>query len=1139
AGAAQEAAGQTISTFLGSLGSALAIFGAQIFLFYLLRNKFTRIYRPKTYLVSEKDRTTPPPGGLWRWVVPVFRTSSAELISKCGLDAYFFLRYLQMLLKIFVPTAVLFLPILIPMNHAYRGAKTIKGLDKLGWQNYDPAHTDRFWTHLVLACTLLIWTFYVITTELRGYIRVRQAYLTSPQHRLRASATTVLVTSIPRKWLTYEALDGLYDVFPGGIRNIWINRNFDELNEKVNLRDKLARMLEGAETALVKKAKAKQMEMKKKEEKEAGKKRSKPEKARLRAERDSAGLRMAEEGGVSSGNPHQAHTLDETLGITSDSSSEQEETVNTERSKALPIPIIGQGLGTIGHGLGAMGQGFTKFGKNIVGEVMNVPKAVNDRLDAVNDGYVVDGPADFNTDRTLSTSQNPQDTVRTVVPVDKLLSIFSKRPKDEDEVKEQYPVAFNEEFADDQGLDADPEWKKYLSDKDRASTRLPLFGLSWLPHMPSWTGIGKKVDLIYYCRKELARLNLEIEQDQQEPEKYPLMNSAFIQFNHQVAAHMACQSVSHHVPLHMAPRIVEIAPDDVIWDNLSIKWWERLLRVGVVFLLISGLIIAWVLPVSFTSAISNLSWLGTQYKSLSWILKMPKWLISALQGVLPFALLGILLALLPVILRLASRLQGVHTGMAVELSVQGYYFGFLFVQVFLVVTISTSIYKLIPEISQNPTRIAEILAQNIPRASDYFFSYMLLQALSVSAGSLAQIGTLVLWFLWRPIADNTARQKFNRQLRLPNVRWGTFFPVYTNLACIGLIYSVIAPLILVFNIITFTVFWVSYRYQTLYVNQSRFDTGGLLFPRAVNQLFTGIYVMEVALIGLFFLVRNERGTTACVPQAIIMIVVFLITVLFQTMVNYFFSPLYRYIPITLEDDAVARDEEFARANGKKWEGVSDGEEGEDIEDALERREREEENEERLAEEAEAAAIKERRKSGGGLAAITRLNTLVKKPFAATRTRTSWADRSQNKRPNEVDERRVSRQHFSPEHKPHHHHHHRPAAPEKDLEAGGVGAGHAAGDALFGSFHDVIEDLTPEERDRLIQRAFLHKALQARRPVIWIPRDDLGVSDDEVRRTQKFSDKIWISNEFTGLDRKGRVVFRRAPPDFSEVDLIEL
>lgn len=353
----------------------------------------------------------------------------------------------------------------------------------------------------------------------------------------------------------------------------------------------------------------------------------------------------------------------------------------------------------------------------------------------------------------------------------------------------------------------------------------------------------------------------------------------------------------------------------------------------------------------------------------------------------------------------------------------------------------------------------------------------------------------------------------------------------------GLIYSVISPLILIFNIITFGLFWVVYRYQTLYVNQSRFDTGGLLFPRAVNQLFTGLYVMEIALIGLFLLVRDFQDNATCIPQAILMIIMVLVTGICQVGISYFFSPLYRYIPITLEDDAVARDEEFARARDAKWQLVSDEEEGEDIDAALRRREREEQSRERLAEESEAQAIQERRKSGN-LTTLSRMGTLLNKPLDATRTRLSWADRSRNSRAHEVEETGAS-QRISP-HRNRHHHHHKAAAIEKDLEAGGSnGAGRAVGDALFGAFSDEIEDLTPEERDRLIQRAFLHKALQARRPVIWIPRDDLGVSDDEVRRTQRFSDKIWISNEFTGLDAKGRVVFRRAPPDFSEVDLIRL
>jgi hypothetical protein len=39
-----------------------------------------------------------------------------EVLRKAGMDAYFFLRYLSMCLKIFFPMALIILPILLPLN---------------------------------------------------------------------------------------------------------------------------------------------------------------------------------------------------------------------------------------------------------------------------------------------------------------------------------------------------------------------------------------------------------------------------------------------------------------------------------------------------------------------------------------------------------------------------------------------------------------------------------------------------------------------------------------------------------------------------------------------------------------------------------------------------------------------------------------------------------------------------------------------------------------------------------------------------------------------------------------------------------------------------------------------------------------
>ncbi|WEW57982.1 hypothetical protein PRK78_003449 [Emydomyces testavorans] len=1142
---------------------------------------FSGFSQPRTYLVPERERTTPSPPGLFRWVGPVFKTSNSEFIQKCGLDAYFFLRYLRMLLKIFIPLSLLVLPVLLPVNkvdgrdrNSLKGVAdaryNVTGLDQLAWGNVKPENTDRYWAHLILAVIVVVYVCAVFFDELRGYIRLRQAYLTSPQHRLRASATTVLVTSIPEKWLSLEALDNLFDVYPGGVRNIWLNRNMDQLSAKIKLRNQLALTLEAAETDLIKKCKKAQLKMAKAEARRSGK-RSKENVEREKAEAESRATQLVQSAGVSSGNPHEvAHTVQDALrsGENPDSDSEHD-----ARHRHRIIPRVGQTVGAVGSGVAKIGHtvlgGLKKVGHNVEDRVNTTgglevvqldndneptathpprnniafgespeespadadnctveerefgPPAVDGAADepppqrsrlwrrkssAVADGDRVDRHED---DFPLTVPTSPVAHNGAGAEISKNKKARDKSRKDEHQQNEEYPVAYNEAYEEDDY--GEPLWMKYIKAKDRETMRLPIFSWSWMPSLPL---IGKKVDKIYYCRKELARLNLEIEIDQQHPEKFPLMNSAFVQFNHQVAAHMACQSVAHHIPQQMAPRLVEISPDDVIWDNMSIKWWERYLRTFGVIVIVSAMVIGWAFPVAFTGLLSQLAYLEDNFPWLRWLSKFPQWLLSAIQGILPPLFLSILMALLPLILRFLSRNQGVHTGMAIELTVQNYYFAFLFVQLFLVISISSGFSTIFNSV-KNVTSVPELLATNIPKASNYFFSYMVLQAMSVSAGALVQIFSLVSWFILAPMFDSTARMKWARTTNLNQMQWGTFFPVYTTLASIdlGLIYCIISPLIMIFNVLTFTLFWVVYRYNTLYVTKFRFDTGGLLFPKAINQLFTGVYVMEVCLIGMFFLVRDQKDQVACKGQAICMIILLFATVLFQFLLNQAFKPLFQYLPITLEDEASQRDEEFARAQRRRL-GLEDEEDEQDENDLDQKREKRDNDI-----ELNRTNSKKRQKS-----ALSRLL-----PGKASIRRRSWADPSRNRRSRYFGGR-------SDPNMPTLRHIRNKLA--KDAEAQAP-ASNAISQALFSGIHDELEDLTPDERDQLVQRAFQHEAIRMKRPVIWIPRDDLGVSDDEVFRTQRFSKHIWISNEYQALDGRCRAIFSRSPPDFSEVDLIQL
>jgi hypothetical protein len=852
----------------------------------------------------------------------VFETATSDFIAKSGLDAYFFLRYLLMLLKVFVVVALAILPILLPIN--YLGGKSgdqVHGLDRLAWSNVAPSETRRYWAHLVMALVLIIVFCYMFYSEMRKYVRLRQAYLTSPQHRLRASATTVLVSGIPAHLLMVQKLVELYDVFPGGIRNVWINRDYEKLQEKVEERDDFAKKLEKAETELIAMCTKKHLRRLAKSAKKDPKAAAAREKAEGASEDHAVGP------GMSSGNPHQIpeHIRDPR------SETPHKRRMRLDAVKAInPLPAVSGVFSGVGQGLkggvkkiACMMTDNEHFDREVSGRSLQQRPTLETRQTSRSSRNSItmrgstlvgeDGQYIVLHETTTHDRSHPEESTDShpgSVAVKKRSAWNKKvhRRVEEDETplsapsptsptqaahpervntikKVVYPKAYDELYENDQG--GEPVWKKYVSEKDRPTMRLPLF--KWMIPLPL---IGKKVDTIYYCRKEVARLNLEIEMDQEIPENYPQMNSAFVQFNQQVAAHMACQCVSYHVPQYMAPRHIEVSPNDVVWGNMKMQWWERYCRHALILLATAGLVIGWAFPVAAVGLISQINYLSDTFKWLEWLKNLPDSALGLISGVLPPLLLGILMALLPIILRLFARIQGCHTGMAIEKTVQGMYFAFLFIQVFLVVSISSGITTVVEEISKEPFKTPQILATNLPKASNFFFSYMLLQAFSVSGAALLQIATLLINFVVSPIMDTTARDKFQRATNLQEIKWGTFFPIYTNLACIGIVYSVISPLILIFNIITFSLFWVVYRYNLLFVVNFRFDTGGLLFPRAIDQLFTGIYVMEVCLIGLFFLVRDSQNNVACFPQAIIMTIATILTAVFQSTLQ----RAFRFVP---------------------------------------------------------------------------------------------------------------------------------------------------------------------------------------------------------------------------------------------------
>ena len=208
-------------------------------------------------------------------------------------------------------------------------------------------------------------------------------------------------------------------------------------------------------------------------------------------------------------------------------------------------------------------------------------------------------------------------------------------------------------------------------------------------------------------------------------------------------------------------------------------------------------------------------------------------------------------------------------------------------------TIASSASSVLYQLINNPTGILSLLANKLPSASNFYISYFIVQGLTVAAGVISQVvGFFVFKILYKFLAS-TPRKMYQKWTSLSAISWGSTLPVFTNIAVIGITYSCIAPLVMGFATIGMSFFYLAYRYNILFVTDTQIDTKGLIYPRALQQLLTGVYLSELCLIGLFAIGKAW-------PQMILMIIFLVFTALYHISLNAAMDPLLSTLPKTLE-----------------------------------------------------------------------------------------------------------------------------------------------------------------------------------------------------------------------------------------------
>ena len=258
-----------------------------------------------------------------------------------------------------------------------------------------------------------------------------------------------------------------------------------------------------------------------------------------------------------------------------------------------------------------------------------------------------------------------------------------------------------------------------------------------------------------------------------------------------------------------------------------------------------------------------------------------------------------------------ARKAGVPTLAKIELFTQNAYFVFQVVQVFLVTTITSAASTVIKDLINDPMSAQTLLSQNLPKASNFYVSYFILQGLAMSATRMVHLGSIFRHQLLASIGRNP-RLMARKHHRLRVVHWGAIYPLFTNMGVIAISYALVAPLILGVAFLGLCVIYLSYRYNLLYVYSSTIDARGLHYPRALKQTLTGVYIAEVCMIGLFAL-KKAFG------PLVLMIGLVIFSALTHISLNDSLVPLLYNLPRTL-----ALEEELRR-NGESLDTLPDEE----------------------------------------------------------------------------------------------------------------------------------------------------------------------------------------------------------------------
>jgi hypothetical protein len=326
---------------------------------------------------------------------------------------------------------------------------------------------------------------------------------------------------------------------------------------------------------------------------------------------------------------------------------------------------------------------------------------------------------------------------------------------------------------------------------------------------------------------------------------------------------------------------VSIAPEprEIQWDNAHVSQvtQKRREHFANVFLVLG--VILWSFPLAAIQIFAKAEFLA-QIPGMGWIIG---WhggkLTSFVNGYLPVVALLTLILILPVIFEyVAVNYERRKTYSDVQTSMLSRYFYYQLANIYVSVT-AGSILKSLKDILDHPSNIVQLLGESLPTMVGYFIALLVTKILAGLPMIFLRLGALSRMLFLRTLAKEKklTQRELDAVYRQENMQYGWEFPSQMLVVVVVFTYAIICPVILPVGLTYFVGALIVYKKQILYVYTPVYESGGAMFPVAVQRTLFGLVCGQMTLLGYIII----RG---CYYQPIFLLPLPLVTI--WTM-NYF------------------------------------------------------------------------------------------------------------------------------------------------------------------------------------------------------------------------------------------------------------